>query len=62
MMLCIDSRLHIVADNPSSLAIGRHCTSIWIGQRDLVIRRGLNGDFHLSKVLHLLLQAGELVL
>ena len=26
------------------------------------IRRGLNGDLHLSKVLHLLLQAGELVL
>jgi len=31
-------------------------------QRDLPIWRRLNGDLHLSQVLHLLLKAGELVL
>jgi SOS response associated peptidase (SRAP) len=54
--------LHIVADDAGAFAAGRHCASIWIGQRDLPIRRGLNGDLHLSQVLHLLLKAGELVL
>jgi hypothetical protein len=39
-----------------AFAAGRHCASIWIGQRDLPIWRGLNGDLHLSQVLHLLLR------
>ena len=43
-MLYIDSCLHIVADHPGSLAVGRHCMSIWTGQRDLPTRRGLNGE------------------
>ena len=44
----IDSCLLIVADNPGSLAVGRHCMSIWIGQQDLPTRRGLNGDLLLQ--------------
>ena len=47
-MLYIDSCLHIVADNPGSRAVGRHCMSIWTGQRDLPTRRGVNGDLLLQ--------------
>jgi len=62
VVLDIDGGLHIVADDAGAFAAGRHCASIWIGQRDLPIWRDLNGDLHLSQVLHLLLKAGELVL
>src|SRR5260370_35496701 len=62
MVLGVDGGLHIVADDAGAFAAGRHCASIWIGQRDLPIWRDLNGDLHLSQVLHLLLKAGELVL
>ena len=62
VVLDIDGGLHVVANGAGAFATGRHCASTWIGQRDLPIRRGLNGDLHLSQVLHLLLKAGELVL
>ena len=62
VVLDVDGGLHVVADKAGAFAAGCHCASIWIGQRDLPIRRGLNGDLHLSQVLHLLLKAGELVL
>jgi len=62
MVLGVDGGLYIVADDAGAFAAGRHCASIWIGQRDLPVWRGLNGDLHLSQVLHLLLKAGELVL
>ena len=47
-MLYVDSCLRIVADNPGSLTVGRHCMSIWNGQRDLPTQRGLNGDLLLQ--------------
>src|SRR5215469_14375778 len=60
VVLDVDGGLHIVADDAGAFAAGRHCASIWIGQRDLPIWRGLNGDLHLSQVLHLLRQAASL--
>ena len=62
MVLGVNGGLHIVAEDAGAFAAGRHCAGVWIGQRDLPIWRGLNGDLHFSQVLHLLLKAGELVL
>jgi hypothetical protein len=62
VVLGVDGGLHIVADDAGAFAAGRHCASIWIGLRDLPIRCGLNGDLHLSQVLHLSFKAGEPVL
>src|SRR3981081_868820 len=53
VVLDVNGGLHIVADDAGAFAAGRHCASVWIGQRDLPIWRGLNGDLHLSQVLHL---------
>ena len=42
MVLGIDGDLHVVADNARALAAGRHRARIGIGQRDLLVGRGLN--------------------
>ena len=42
MVLGIDGDLHIVADNASALAAGRHRAGVGIGQGDLFVGRGLN--------------------
>ena len=62
VVLGIHCRLHVVADDAGSPAVGRHRAGVRIGQRDLLVRRGLDRDVHLAKVLHLLFQADELVL
>lgn len=48
VVLGVDGDLHVVADDAGAFAAGRHCASIWIGQRDLLIRRSLNGDLSLA--------------
>src|SRR5262249_54097513 len=35
VVLDVDGGLHVVADDAGAFASGRHCASIWIGQRDL---------------------------
>ena len=61
-MLRIDHGLHFVADQPRVLAGRRHGARIWIGQRNLLVRRGVYGDFQRLVFTHLLSQRGDLVL
>jgi hypothetical protein len=62
MVLGIDGDLHIVADNASALAAGRHRAGVGIGQRDLFVGRGLNLLANLPEGLHLPPQALDLLL
>ena len=62
MVLGIDGDLHIVADNASALAAGRHRAGIGIGQGDLFVGRGLDLLTNLPEGLHLPPQALDLLL
>ena len=62
MVLGVDGDLHIVADDAGALAAGRHRTGVGIGQRDLLVGRGLDLLAHLLQGLHLPAQAGDLLL
>ncbi len=62
MVLGIDGDLHIVADGGGAFAAGRHRTGIGVGQRDLLVRCVLDPLLHHLQGLHLLAQAGNLLL
>jgi len=62
VMIGVDSGLDIVADHARILAARRHRSRIRIGQRNLLVRRGMNGDFQRLVLAHLLSQRGNLVL
>ena len=62
MVLGVDGDLHIVADGGGAFAAGRHRTGVGIGQRDLLVGRVLDRLLHHLQGLHLLAQAGNLLL
>src|ERR1043166_2547757 len=62
MVLSVDGDLHIVADGGSAFAAGRHRSGVGIGQRDLLVGRGVNCLLHHLQGLHLSTQAGNLLL
>ena len=62
MVFGVDGDLHIVADSGGAFAAGRHRTGVRIGQRDLLIRCLLDCLLHHLQGLHLLAQAGNLLL
>jgi hypothetical protein len=62
MVLGVDRDLHIVANDAGSAPAGGHRTCVGVGQRDLLIRCGLNLLRHLLQGLHLATQAGNLLL
>ena len=62
VVLRIDGGLHIVADNGGSLAASSHGSRVRIGQRDLLVRRGVHLSSHGFERLHLRLERGDLVL
>ena len=57
----IDNGLDVVADDPGSLATGGHRTRIGVGQRDLLVGRGLHQGFDGLEVLHALIQNRDLL-
>jgi len=62
MMLGVDGNLDIVADGGGTFAAGRHRPGVGIGQRDLLVGRVLDRLLHYLQGLHLLAQAGNLLL
>ena len=62
MVLGIDGRLRVVADNAGVLAAGCHRARIRVGQRDLLVRARLQFVVDRVEAGDLLLQLGELVL
>jgi hypothetical protein len=57
----VDRGLHIVADHARAPTACRHGAGVGIGQRDLLVRRGLNLLLRLFQGLHLPAQAGDLL-
>ena len=53
--------LQVVADNPSPATTAVHGPGIWIGQRNLMIGRGLDLCGHVLEELHLTAQARDLL-
>src|SRR6516225_3128148 len=62
VVLRIDCSLHVVADDPSALAAGRHRARIWVGQRDLPVRCSADHLLHRPELPHLLPERGNLFL
>ena len=60
VMLGLHRRLHIVADHAGEAVACHHQPRIGIGERDLVVRRGLDGSLHRLELLHLGLKQSEL--
>jgi hypothetical protein len=58
----VDRGLHVVADHAGSAPAGGHGARTGVRQRHLFVRRGLDLLFHRLQGLHLLAQAGDLVL
>jgi hypothetical protein len=62
MVFGVDGDLHIVADSGGAFAAGRHRPGVGVGQRDLLVGRILDRLLHHLQGLHLLAQAGNLLL
>ena len=45
VMLGVDGGLDVVADDTTAATAGRHGPSIRVGQRDLLVRRGVHDRF-----------------
>ena len=59
MVLRIDSRLHVVADDTA--AARHHRTGIWVGQRNLFIRGIVELSFDPLKLFHLRFELGDFI-
>ncbi len=62
VMFGVDRGLHVVAHHAGSAPAGGHGARIGVRQRHLLVRRGLDLLLHRLQGLHLLAQAGDLVL
>ncbi len=61
MVLGVDRDLDVVADHPRALAVGRHGPAVRIGQRDLLVGRGMHFRLQGLERAHLLAQGCDLL-
>ena len=62
VMLGIDGGLDVVADHAAPAPARRHRAGVWIGQRDLLVRRSAHRRLKGLERRHLLAKSRDLVL